>query len=147
MKKVTCKRKAKDQLEKTRDISEQLKYLNLTNVKGIYQNDTNGLTCFKASPFQFHYFYFPVTIIIISKYLTCNIYYVTQKLQLLPYADSNVIHVLYFRSSFNFPTCLSNYQESEMTKYDIFLENKSEEIILCFKNLSEKDLYTSLDKS
>ena len=34
-----------------------------------------------------------------------------------------------------------------MTKYDIFLENKSEEIILCFKNLSEKDLYTSLDKS
>ena len=147
MKKFTCKRKAKDQLEKTRDISEQLKYLNLTNVKGIYQNDTNDLTCFKASLFQFHYFYFPVTIIITSQYLTCNIYYVTQKLQLLPYADSNVIRVLYFRSSFNFPTCLSNYEESEMTKYDIFLANKSEEIILCFKNVSEKDLYTSLDKS
>ena len=35
MKEVTCKRKAKDQLEKTRDVSELLKYLNSTKVKGI----------------------------------------------------------------------------------------------------------------
>ena len=34
-----------------------------------------------------------------------------------------------------------------MTQYDIFLANKSEEIIFCFKNVSEKDLDTSLDKN